>query len=75
MCAFTVVRLPEEEKDPVRFWNIPLDCFLKGVFMESEDRKQTAEDRKHIASVAQWLEHPPFKRGVAGSSPARGTLK
>lgn len=43
--------------------------------MENNDRKQTAEDRKHIASVAQWLEHPPFKRGVAGSSPARGTLK
>ena len=50
--------------------------------MENNDRKQTAEDRKHIASVAQWLEQRtfldllaqmaeqlPFKEKVAGSIP------
>ena len=27
-----------------------------------------------IASVAQWLEHSPCKRGVEGSNPSRGLV-
>lgn len=26
----------------------------------------------YLALVAQWIEHSPSKRGVAGSNPARG---
>lgn len=36
--------------------------------LKNEPRNSTIH---HIGLIAQWIEHPPSKRVVAGSSPAQ----
>ncbi len=35
----------------------------------------TVSKMRSFGSIAQWIEHPPSKRVVAGSNPARSDLK
>ena len=52
---------------------MPTDSLGRGVPPYTHRRVGGPSGRASLAPVAQWIEHSPSKRNVAGSIPAWGT--